>query len=159
LLVNVLTKLAHRLGRYPRVMKLAPVIISIDRVLHRVSRGRLSLLRLAGMPSLRLVTTGRKTGLARDNDLLYTPYKDQYVVIGSGWGRPNHPVWTLNLMANPNATIIVRGRHIPVVARQADDAERQDIWPAAVRNWPGYEMELRLAAGREFRIFVLTERG
>jgi deazaflavin-dependent oxidoreductase (nitroreductase family) len=156
--VNVLTKLAHRLGRYPAAMKLAPVIIPVDRALHRVSGGRLSLLRMAGMPSLRLVTTGRKTGLPRSNDLLYTPYGGDYVVIGSGWGRPHHPAWTLNLAANPEAAIIVRGRHIPVTARPAESGERQDIWQAAVKIWPGYEMELRLAGGREFRIFVLTER-
>src|SRR5262245_66212940 len=109
-------------------MKLAPVILPVDQVLHRVSRGRLSLLRLAGMPSLRLVTTGRRTGQQRANDLLYTPYGDDYVVIGSGWGRPKHPAWTLNLTANPAATIIVRGRAIPVVARRAHDAEAAEIW-------------------------------
>jgi deazaflavin-dependent oxidoreductase (nitroreductase family) len=157
--VNPLTRLAHRLGRYPWTMKLAPVILPVDRVLHRVSGGRLSLLRLAGMPSLRLVTTGRRTGQARANDLLYTPYGAQYVVIGSGWGRPKHPAWTLNLTANPEATIIVRGRAVPVVARRAEGEEVAEIWELAVRNWPGYEMELRLAAGREFRIFVLSERG
>lgn len=139
-------------------MKLAPVILPVDRLLHRVSGGRLSLLRIAGMPSLRLVTTGRRTGLPRANDLLYTPYGDEYVVIGSGWGRPNHPAWTVNLRANPTATIIVRGRAIPVVARQASGQEAAEIWPLALRNWPGYEMELRLAAGREFRIFVLSAR-
>jgi deazaflavin-dependent oxidoreductase (nitroreductase family) len=139
-------------------MKLAPVIIPVDRFLHRVSAGRLSLLRIAGMPSLRLVTTGRRTGQPRTNDLLYTPYGDDYVVIGSGWGRPNHPAWTLNLTANPAATVIVRGRAVPVVARRATGQEATDIWTLALRVWPGYEMERRLAAGREFRIFVLGKR-
>lgn len=155
--MNPLTKVAHWLGRHPRSMKLAPVIIPVDRVLHRVSRGRLSLVGLAGMPSLRLVTTGRRTGLARASDLVYTPYGDDYVVIGSGWGRPAHPAWTANLTADPHATIIVRGRTLPVVARRVDDAaERAEIWALAVRNWPGYEMERRIAGGREFRFFVLT---
>jgi deazaflavin-dependent oxidoreductase (nitroreductase family) len=140
-------------------MKLAPVIIKLDWVLHKVSRGRLSLVRLAGMPSLRLVTTGRKTGLSRANDLLYTPYGDEYVLIGSGWGRPNHPAWTLNLMANPEATIVVRGRPVSVVARRvAAGPELDEIWGLALRNWPAYVMEKRLA-GREFRVFVLSERG
>jgi deazaflavin-dependent oxidoreductase (nitroreductase family) len=154
--VNPLTGLARRLGRYESLMKLAPVIIRLDRALHKVSRGRLSLVRLAGMPSLRLVTTGRRTGLERANDLLYTPYGDDYVVIGSGWGRPTHPAWTLNLMADPNATIIVRGRPTPVVARQVGPGPELDrIWALALRNWPAYVMELRLA-NREFRIFVLS---
>jgi len=154
--VNPLTRLAHGLGRFPLVMRLAPVIVAVDRVLHRVSRGRLSLLRIAGMPSLRLVTTGRRTGQPRAIDLLYTPYGADYVVIGSGWGRPKHPAWSLNLMADPKATIILRGRTVPVVARRPDEREEADIWALAVRNWPGYEMELRIAGGREFRIFVLS---
>ncbi|MFL6124091.1 nitroreductase family deazaflavin-dependent oxidoreductase [Actinophytocola sp.] len=111
------------------------------------------------MPSLRLVTTGRKTGLTRVHDLLYTPYGDDYVVIGSGWGRPKHPTWTLNLTANPEATVVVRGRAVPVVARRVDEeAERAEIWERAVRVWPGYEMEKRIAGGREFRVFVLSAR-
>lgn len=157
--MNPLTRLAHGLGRFPWVMKLAPVIIRGDRGLHAVSKGRLSLLRIAGMPSLRLVTTGRKTGMTRVHDLLYTPYGDDYVVIGSGWGRPKHPAWTLNLIAGAEATVVVRGRAVPVVARRVDDdAERSEIWALAVRNWPGYEMEKRIAGGREFRVFVLSER-
>lgn len=136
-------------------MRLAPVIIPVDRALYRISGGRVSLLRVAGMPSLRLVTTGRRTGQPRATDLLFTPYGGRYVVIGSGWGRPNHPAWTANLMANPAATVIVRGRAVPVVASRPGDDEAADIWRQAVRIWPGYEMEKRLAGGREFRIFLL----
>jgi deazaflavin-dependent oxidoreductase (nitroreductase family) len=157
--VNPLTRLVRRLGRYEWLMKLAPVIIRLDGVLHKVSRGRLSLVRLAGLPSLRLVTVGRKSGLSRANDLLYTPYGDAYVVIGSGWGRPRHPAWTLNLMAEPNATVVVRGRPVPVVARQVTGgAELIAIWELALRNWPAYVMERRISGNREFRVFVLTER-
>lgn len=155
--MNPLTGLARHLGRYPWVMRLAPVILPVDRMLHRVSGGRVSLLRVAGMPSLRLVTVGRRTGLERASDLLYTPYGDRYVVIGSGWGRPAHPAWTANLLAEPQAVVVVRGRTVPVVARRAEGEEAEEIWRLAVRVWPGYEMERRLAAGREFRIFVLSE--
>lgn len=96
--------------------------------------------------------------MSRANDLLYTPYGAEYVLIGSGWGQPNHPAWTVNLMAHPEATIVVRGRSVPVVARRVvAGAELDAIWELALRNWPGYMMEKRLA-GREFRVFVLRER-
>jgi deazaflavin-dependent oxidoreductase (nitroreductase family) len=157
-LVNPLTRLARWLGRYEWLMKLAPVIVRLDAWLHKVSGGRLSLVRLAGMPSLRLVTVGRRTGLPRANDLLYTPYGSDYVVIGSGWGKPNHPAWTLNLMAEPEATVVVKGRSVPVVARQVHGSELVEIWDLALRNWPAYTMEHRLSGNREFRVFVLTER-
>lgn len=155
--VNPLTALARAAGRHAWLMRLAPVIIPADRLLHRVSRGRLTLVGLAGLPSLRLLTTGRKSGLARTNDLLYTPYGDRYVVIGSGWGRPAHPAWTHNLLAHPEATVVVRGRVVPVVATPVTGPERDDVWALALRGWPGYEAEARMA-GREFRIFVLTKR-
>jgi deazaflavin-dependent oxidoreductase (nitroreductase family) len=156
--VNPLNWLAHRLGRYPVLMKVRPVVLPLDRFLHRVSRGRVSLVGMAGMPSLRLVTTGRKTGLTRVNDLVYTPHGDDFVVIGSGWGQPKHPAWTANLLSEPKAAVIVRGREIPVTARAVEEgAERDEIWAQAVRVWPGYTME-RSIADREFRIFVLTER-
>lgn len=153
--VNPLTGLVRRLGRHPWLLRAAPVIIPLDRALHAVSGNRLSLVGLAGLPSLRLVTTGRRTGLPRTHDLLYTPYGDDYALVGSNWGRQAHPAWTVNLMANPNATVIVRGRAIPVVARQVVGAEAEDVWALAVRNWPAYVVERRLAC-REFRVFVLT---
>ena len=153
--LNPLPGVARALGRHAWLMRLAPVILPADRLLQRVSRGRLTLVGLAGLPSLRLFTTGRRTGLTRANDLLYTPYGDRYVVVGSGWGRPGHPAWTVNLMADPDAAIVVRGRAQPVTARQVTGAERDEIWTLAVAGWPGYEVERRMA-GRDFRIFVLT---
>lgn len=138
-------------------MRAAPVVLTVDPWLHRVSKGRLTLVGLAGLPSLRLITTGRRSGLPRANDLLYTPHGDEYVLIGSGWGRPAHPAWTVNLRAEPNAAVVVRGRRIEVTARAVTGAERAQVWAAALRNWPGYDMEQRMA-GREFRVFVLTTR-
>lgn len=61
-------------------------------------------------------------------------------------------------MVQPEATVFVRGRAVSVVARQVvEGAELVEIWGLALRNWPGYVMERRLA-GREFRVFVLSER-
>ena len=155
--LNPLPRVARALGRNAWLMRLAPAILPLDRLLHRVSRGRLTLVGLAGLPSLRLLTTGRRTGLTRANDLLYTPYGDRYVVVGSGWGRPHHPAWTVNLLAEPEAAIVVRGRAVPVTARRVTGAEQDDVWALAVEGWPGYEVERRIA-GRDFRIFVLTPR-
>lgn len=54
-------------------MKLAEGIVWADTRLHRASRGRASLVGIAGLPSLRLITTGRRTGQQRENNLLYMP--------------------------------------------------------------------------------------
>ncbi|GAA1227975.1 nitroreductase/quinone reductase family protein [Prauserella halophila] len=70
---NPLPAVARVLGRRRSLMKLAEGIVWADARLHRASRGRASLVGIAGLPSLRLITTGRRTGQPRENNLLYLP--------------------------------------------------------------------------------------
>jgi deazaflavin-dependent oxidoreductase (nitroreductase family) len=155
--VNPLPALARRLGTRPWVMKFAPLVVTVDKVLHRIFRGRVSLVGIVGLPSVRLTTTGRKTGLPRGSNLLYFPTPGTFVLVGSNWGRPRDPMWTLNLLAHPEAAVEVRGRRIPVVAKPVKGERYQELWRLLLDFWPGYEME-RLAAGRELPIFLLTRR-
>lgn len=138
-------------------MKLAPLVVAVDKRLYRVFRGRVSLVAMAGLPSLRLTTTGRKTGLPRSTNLLFFPYQDGFVLVGSNWGRPYDPMWALNLLAQPEATVEVRGRRIPVVATPLKGERYEELWRSLLDFWPGYRME-RLAAGRELPILLLTRR-
>jgi deazaflavin-dependent oxidoreductase (nitroreductase family) len=155
--MNPLTALARVLGTKPWLMKLARAIIWADKRLHRLSRGRVSLVGIAGLPSLRLTTTGRKTGLSRSHNLLYFPYENGFVLVGSNWGRPRNPAWTLNLRAHPEAAVEVRGRTIPVLATPVKGEGYDELWRRLLEFWPGYEME-RVVAGRELPIFMLTRR-
>ena len=142
-------------GTRPGLMRLAGVVVAVDQRLHRVSRGRLSLVAIAGLPSLRLTSTGRRSGLARQNNLLYLPHGTEFVLTGSNWGRSNHPAWAYNLRANPRATVTIRGREMAVRAREVTGAEYARLWSELLEFWPGYRME-REAAGRELPVFVLT---
>lgn len=152
--MNPLASLVRFLGRFRWLMRVAPVVVPIDRFLHRWAGGRITLVGLAGLPSLRLTTIGRRTGLARSTNLLYVPYQDGFVLVGSGWGRPEHPEWTANLLADPAATVNLRGRTIAVKARRLDGDELARVWQRCEQVWPGYRMERELA-GREFRVFLL----
>ncbi|WP_245788773.1 nitroreductase family deazaflavin-dependent oxidoreductase [Amycolatopsis marina] len=152
---NPLPRLARLVGTRPGLMRLAGVVVAVDQRLHRLSRGRLSLVAIAGLPSLRLTTTGRKTGLDRQTNLLYLPRGDEFVLIGSNWGRPNHPAWAYNLRAHPRATVAIRGGEVRVLAREVTGAEYDRLWSELLEFWPGYRME-RDAAGRELPVFVLT---
>jgi deazaflavin-dependent oxidoreductase (nitroreductase family) len=80
------------------------------------------------------------------------------VVIGSNWGQPNHPAWSGNLIANPDATIVVEGATIPVGAELASGEERDRLRRLLIDVWPAYETYEQRAAGRELRIFRLTRR-
>ncbi|WP_245757128.1 nitroreductase family deazaflavin-dependent oxidoreductase [Amycolatopsis xylanica] len=152
---NPLVAVARALGTRPWLMSLAPGIIWADQKLHRASSGRFSLVAMAGLPSLRLTTTGRKSGLARSNNLLYFPDGDGFVLTGSNWGKPSDPAWTFNLRAKPEATIAIKGREIAVVARELLDDEYDVMWRRLLDFWPGYAME-RTAAGRRLPIFSLS---
>ncbi|HVW40180.1 MAG TPA: nitroreductase family deazaflavin-dependent oxidoreductase [Amycolatopsis sp.] len=138
-------------------MRLTKPIIWVDTRLHVLFGGRVSLLGIAGLPSLRLTTVGRKSGQPRGANLLYFPDGDDFVLVGSNWGRPRDPGWTFNLRANAQAVVAVRGREIPVTATPVKGERYDELWARVLEFWPGYGME-RAKAGRELPIFVLSRR-
>jgi deazaflavin-dependent oxidoreductase (nitroreductase family) len=129
----------------------------MDRFLGRVSHGRITSLGMVGLPSLMLTTTGRRSGLSRCRPLLFTQDGDGYVVAGTNWGFPDHPGWSANLLANPDAFIEVRGRRIPVHAVLAEGPERERLWRLITPAWPAYQT-YAASAGRTVRVFRLVPR-
>jgi deazaflavin-dependent oxidoreductase (nitroreductase family) len=143
------TSFAHRV--------FTPYVAPLQMWLYRVTRGRVQLSSMI-VPSLVLVTTGAKSGLRRETPLMCWPRADgSYLVSGSNWGRSHHPAWTANLLAHPDAEIVVSRRRIPVHATLLEGAEREALWPLLEAQWPGYR-EYERRAGRELRIFRLTPR-
>lgn len=132
-------------------------LVPLDRWTTRLSHDRLSLpLVLAALPVITLVTTGRKSGLPRQQHLLAIPYQDDLALIGTNFGQPAAPAWTLNLEANPEATICYRGHTRNVSARPATPAERTDILATAARKFPGAgHYEQRLQGRRPLPVVVL----
>lgn len=106
--------------------------------LFRATSGRVGG-RLAGSPVLLLVTTGRKSGLLRTTPLLYLEDGDRYVIVASNGGAAKHPVWWLNLRADPEATVEVGGRKTRVRATEARGEEKARLWERLVRMYPSYE--------------------
>ena len=110
-----------------------------------------------GVPSLVLHTTGAKSGLPRDTELMYCPDGSEMLVTGSNFARDSHPAWTANLLKHPDAAVTVRRRRIDVRATLVPPGEREATWKKLEANWPGYRGYER-TAGRELRIFRLTPR-
>jgi deazaflavin-dependent oxidoreductase (nitroreductase family) len=152
--VHPLTPLAVRVGRSSWLPRFLPQIEALDRALQRASRGRLGLLDLAGLPWLSLTVVGRRTGQLRTTPLLCVPHEGAYLVAGSYWGNPRRPVWALNLLANPDATVATRGRSQAVRARLAEGAERDRLWQVMLRTWPNYA-EYARRTDRDIPVFVL----
>jgi deazaflavin-dependent oxidoreductase (nitroreductase family) len=110
-----------------------------------------------GVPSLVLHTTGAKSGLPRDTELMYCPDGDDMLITGSNFARDTHPAWTANLLKNPDAAVTVGRKRIQVRAEPVPAAEREATWTKLEANWPGYRGYERTAQ-RELRIFRLTPR-
>lgn len=92
-----------------------------------------------GATALLLTSTGRKSGEPRTSALIFARDGDDYLVVASMGGAPQHPQWYLNLTANPDAEIQVKGDHIPVTARTASDDEKPRLWAIVTKQWPNYD--------------------
>ncbi len=97
--MGLLTPLAIRIGAIPWMPKLLPQIVWFDTRLHRVTRGRVTVLDIAGLPDLNLTVTGKKSGIERTTPLLCVPDGDTILIAGSYFGGPKTPLWVGNLRA------------------------------------------------------------
>jgi deazaflavin-dependent oxidoreductase (nitroreductase family) len=132
-------------------------LVPLDRWTTRLTHGRVSLpAALAALPVLTLVTTGRKSGLPRRHHLLAIPHQDDLALMGTNFGQARNPAWTLNLEANPCATVSYGGVSRNVSARPATPDERTDILATAATMFSGAaDYEQRLEGRRPLPVFVL----
>ncbi|MFF4369480.1 nitroreductase/quinone reductase family protein [Streptomyces sp. NPDC001594] len=138
---------------------LPPLMPSIDRSFHRITRGRSLFFTLPDPKSgLILTTTGAQSGQPRRTPLLcLAEVQGTWLVVGSNFGKPRHPGWTANLRQQPRAAINWRGQDIPVLATELSQQEKDAKWSAIVAFWPPYEACRRRTA-REIRVFRLSRR-
>ncbi|NUS42712.1 MAG: nitroreductase family deazaflavin-dependent oxidoreductase, partial [Mycobacteriaceae bacterium] len=127
----------------------------LDRAVLRRTRGRFTALGPIGAPLILLTTTGRKSGQARTQPLLYVHGGSTLYVIGSNFGQPHHPAWTANLLANAAATVTIAGEQIPVTAALVPQADREAVFARFVAVTGAYAA-YRERTTRDLRIFALT---
>jgi deazaflavin-dependent oxidoreductase (nitroreductase family) len=92
-----------------------------------------------GAPTLILTTTGRKSGEQRSTPLIFGRDGERYVLVASQGGRPRHPGWYHNLVANPDVQLQVKGDVFRARARTAEGEERERLWRAMNEIWPHYD--------------------
>lgn len=137
--------------------KVTEAIWIAHRFLYRVSGGRIGG-RAVGLPVLMLTTKGRKSGEPRTSVLTYLPKGRSAVVFASNAGEPKHPVWWLNLVADPRAQVQIGRETTAMLAREADGEERRQLWDELVRASPSYaEYERRTT--RRIPVVVLDPAG
>jgi len=107
------------------------------------------------VPSLLLITKGRKSGQKYLFPLFYGQEGDSYFVIASKGGAPEHPAWYLNLAANPEVHDQVKADKFKAVAHTADATERAALWPKMVEIYGPYA-DYQKKTDRQIPVVVLT---
>ena len=86
--------------------------------------------------TIRLHTVGRTSGKERIAILGYQPDGENLVTVAmNGWGEGD-PKWWLNLKAQPDATVELKGETRHVRARTAEGDEAERLWKLFPGNAP-----------------------
>jgi deazaflavin-dependent oxidoreductase (nitroreductase family) len=150
---RLLTRFAHsRLGG----LLFITVFPAIDKRVMPLTRGRVKI----GIRQtvLLLHARGAKTGQRRVTPLLYTPRGEDFILVASKAGAVHHPAWYHNLKAHPDVDVEIDGKRVVVAAREAQGAERDELWQLVNDNYVGYEIYQQRAGSRQIPVMVLSPR-
>ena len=136
---------------------LLKVFMAANTFIIRLSHGQIGS-RLGTQTILLLHTTGRKSGRHFVTPIAYFFTDDFYFLIGSNWGKDQNAAWFHNLMAQPLATIEVRGLKIPIEASQAHGADYDRLWRYATQHHPPYLHYMEMT-DRHIPIIILKPVG
>jgi len=109
------------------------------------------------VPTLLLVSKGRKSGNLQTLPLIYGETDGGYVIVGSKGGAPTDPAWMLNVRADPVVAVQVGSERFEAVARVAVDDERDRLWDVMTQIYPDYDVYAE-RAGRVIPVVVLERR-
>ncbi|HET8992604.1 MAG TPA: nitroreductase family deazaflavin-dependent oxidoreductase [Rhodococcus sp. (in: high G+C Gram-positive bacteria)] len=108
-----------------------------------------------GVPTLLLTVTGRRSGEPKTSALIFAQDGDDYLVVASKGGAPKHPLWYVNLQADPHAEVQVQDRTMSVVARTATSEEKSRLWKIVTDAWPNYDL-YQSRTDRDIPVVVLS---
>ena len=109
---------------------------------------------MRGVPVVILTTRGRKTRALRKAPLMRVTDGEKYAVVASLGGAPEHPVWYLNLLADPVVTLQDKAVKKQYRAHTAVGAERAQWWARAAEVWPDYD-RYQTKTDRQIPIVIL----
>lgn len=110
-----------------------------------------------GAPVLLMTVVGRKTGRKLTVPLLYLADDERLVIVASKGGMDQHPLWYLNLLANPDVDVEIGTDVRPMRAQVADTAERERLWPKLVAMYGDYA-DYQARTTRQIPVVILTPR-
>jgi deazaflavin-dependent oxidoreductase (nitroreductase family) len=107
-----------------------------------------------GVPTLILITTGRRSGQQRSTPLIFGEDNGAYIVVASKGGAPEHPAWYRNLVDQPEVEVQVRAERFKARARTATQEEKPALWKLMASIWPPYN-DYQKKTRREIPIVIL----
>lgn len=156
--MGLLTPVAIKIGSQSWMPRLLPQVTWTDTHLQRLTRGRVSILDVAGLPNLMLTVRGRKSGIPRSTPLLCVPWQGGWLIAGSHFGGPKAPVWTHNLRAADTVSIRYRRLNHTCTWRELTGDEKDRAWAHMVTIWPNYDKYVEWT-DRVIPVFLLTPAG
>ena len=86
--------------------------------------------------------------------MMYQAVGDSFAVFASKAGAPTNPDWYRNLIANPRVRAEIGTETVELKARVTEGEERERIWAAQKRAYPGFA-DYERKTTREIPVVVL----
>lgn len=106
---------------------------------------------------LLLITTGRKSREPRSVGLTYLTDAERFIVIASNAGEDANPLWWLNLLAEPSATVVCNGESFPIAAHEVEEPERSAVFSRFVAATDASYLEYQKRTARRLPVVALTK--
>ena len=80
--------------------------------------------------------------------------EDAYAIVASKGGADTPPAWFLNIEADPEVDVQVKGDRFSARARTATPDEKPELWKKMAATWPAYD-DYQSKTDREIPVVVL----
>ena len=145
----------------PTQEKLASVVVKwmtvVNTWIYRKTDGRLGGRFLRGAPVCLVTMNGRRSGQPRTVALLYLLDGDDVIIVASKGGMSKHPLWYLNLEANPDVEVQIGATTRSMRARRVPDEEKAALWPRLTAMYPDYD-DYQARTTRDIPVLRLSPR-
>jgi deazaflavin-dependent oxidoreductase (nitroreductase family) len=108
-----------------------------------------------GAPLVLITVQGRKSGTWLRTCLIGASDGDDVIVVASKGGADKHPVWYLNIEANPRVWVQQGAETFWTVAHTATPEEKPRLWDKMVGLYADYA-DYQVKTEREIPVVVLT---
>jgi F420H(2)-dependent quinone reductase len=92
-----------------------------------------------GSPCLLLDYRGKRSGEWHRTVLIYGRDGDDYLIVASKGGAPQHPLWFNSVRENPEVHVRVLGERFTARAEVLPPEEKARVWPILLDVYPPYE--------------------